>query len=158
MRILAMVAVVMTVCLGAASGAQTIAAAPSSAFPTWTVSPGTFAGGVWTIPGTTTLTAAVVDASGNPITAGQLIWQTCGRSGLDAAHHSAADCLQSGAVRWQNAVILDPANPTPISPCFCAGVQQGFRLAYRSKGSGFQSTTGTPFDLFAATSCPITCP
>ena len=160
MRILTIVAVVTTVCLSPASETQTIAAAPSSAFLIWTVSPGTFANGVWTIPGTTTLTAAAVDESGNPIVQGQLVWQTCGGTGQDlATHHSATDCQQSGPVRWQDAVILDPANPTPISPCFCAGVQQGFRLTYRSQGgSGFRSATGTPFDLFAQTSCPITCP
>jgi hypothetical protein len=66
----------------------------------------------------------------------------------------AADCLQPGSVRWRAAVIIDPANPVPISPCFCAGDQQGFRLAYRSRGSGFKSVLGDPFDLFAESSCP----
>jgi hypothetical protein len=101
-----------------------------------------------------------VDEFGNPITEGQLVWQTCSGTGLDlGTHHPAADCQQSGSVRWRDAVIIDPTNPTPISPCLCAGVQQGFRLAYRSRGSGFRSTTGAPFDLLAAINCPTgNCP
>jgi hypothetical protein len=155
LRILAIAAVATAVCWGSVAGSQTISAAPADAFLSWTVSPGTFANGVWTIPGTTTLTASVVDAFGDPITEGQLVWETCTGTGLDiGTHHPAADCQQSGPVRWRAAVIIDPANPTPISPCFCAGDQQGFRLAYRSRGSGFRSTTGAPFDLFAESNCP----
>ena len=155
MRILAIAAVAIAVCLGSIAGSQTTFAAPADAFLSWTVSPGTFANGVWTIPGTTTLTASVVDGSGHPITEGQLVWETCSGTGQDlGTHHPAADCQQSGSVRWRGNVIIDPANPTPISPCFCAGAQQGFRLVYRSRGSGFRSTTGAPFDLLAESNCP----
>jgi hypothetical protein len=62
MRILAIATAVATaVCMGSVAGRQSISAAPADAFISWTVSPGTFANGVWTIPGTTTLTALVVD-------------------------------------------------------------------------------------------------
>jgi len=158
MRVLGIVALASAICLGFATETKTIAAAPGDAFLVWTVSPGTFENGVWTIPGTTMLTAAVVDGSGNPITEGQLVWQTCTGAGQDRAHHPVADCQQRGSARWVGDVLINPANPLPISPCFCAGVQQGFRLAYNGRGSGFRSTTGTPFDLLAASSCPTTCP
>ena len=155
MRILAIAAAVATaVCLGSVAGSQPISA-PADAFLSWTVSPGTFANGVWTIPGTTTLTASVVDEFGSPITEGRLVWETCSGSGADlGTHHPAADCQQPGPVRWRGDVIINLANPLPISPCLCAGDQQGFRLAYQSRGSGFRSTTGTPFDLFAESTCP----
>jgi hypothetical protein len=160
MKILAIATVAIGVCLASVAGSQTISATPAAAVLSWTVSPGTFQNGVWTIPGTTTLTASVVDGSGNPITEGQLVWETCSGTGQDiATHHPTVDCQQSGSVRWRPAVIIDPANPVPISPCFCAGVQQGFRLVYRSRGSGFRSTTGTPFDLLAEGNCPLSdCP
>jgi hypothetical protein len=151
MRILAIAALATAVPLGSVAGGQK----PADPVLSWTVSPGTFANGVWTIPGTAMLTASVVDEFGDPITEGQLVWETCSGTGLDlGTHHPAADCQQQGPVRWRAAVIIDPANPTPISPCLCAGDQQGFRLAYRSRGSGFRSTTGAPFDLFAESNCP----
>jgi hypothetical protein len=129
--------------------------APAEVFLSWIVSPGTFASGTWTIPGTTTITPSVLDVNGDPITVGQLVWETCTGSGLDLAHHPAADCLQRGPVRWRAAVIIDPADITPISPCFCAGAQQGFRLVYRAhRKSGFQSDVGDPFDLLATLNCP----
>jgi hypothetical protein len=162
MRILGIAAVATALSLGSVAGSQTVSAAPPDVVLSWTVSPGTFANGIWTIPGTTTLTASVVDEFGHPITEGELVWQTCRGTGADlGTHHSAADCQQSGSVRWRDAAIIpDPANPTPISPCLCAGDQQGFRLTYRSRGSGFRSTTGAPFDLFAESSCPMrpSCP
>jgi hypothetical protein len=161
MRIPSIAAVATALSLGSVAGSPTISAAPSDAILSWTVSPGTFADGVWTIPGTTTVTASVVDESGNPITDGQLVWETCTGTGLDlGTHHPAADCQQQSPVRWKASVIIDPANPVAIRPCFCAGDQQGFRLAYRSRGSGFRSTTGTPFDLLADSNCPMrqTCP
>src|SRR5262245_17178966 len=104
MRILAIAAVATAGCLGSIAGSQTISAVPADAFLSWTVSPGTFANGVWTIPGTTTLTASVVDEFGKPITEGQLVWQDCSGSGLDLdVPHPAADCQQPGqpGVRWQ---------------------------------------------------------
>jgi hypothetical protein len=160
MRILAIVVLATAVCLGSVAESRTISVAPADAFLDWTVSPGTLVGDVWTLPeGTTTLTASVVDEFGDPITEGQLVWETCSGSGSDlGTHHPAADCQQPGPVRWRGAVIIDLANPRPINPCFCAGVQQGFRLVYRSRRSGFRSTTGEPFDLFANMSCPSNCP
>lgn len=138
LRILAIAAVATAVCWGSVAGSQTISAAPADAFLSWTVSPGTFANGVWTIPGTTTLTASVVDAFGDPITEGQLVWETCSGTGLDiGTHHPAADCQQSGPVRWRAAVIIDPANPTAISPCFCAGDQQGSALPIAVEAAAF---------------------
>ena len=157
MKRIFLAAAISTGCL--APIAETNAApppAPAEAFLSWTVSPGTFASGTWTIPGTTTITPTLLDVHGDPITVGQLVWETCSGTGSDLAnHHPAADCLQRGAVRWRAAVIIDPANITPISPCFCAGDQQGFRLVYRAgRKSGFQSVTGDPFDLLAQLNCP----
>jgi hypothetical protein len=156
MRILAIAALATAVSLGSLGGSQTtVSAVPADAFLSWTVSPGTFADGVWTIPGTTAVTPSVEDEFGNPITEGHLVWETCSGTGQDlGTHHPAADCAQPGPVRWQPAVIVNLANPIPIHPCFCAGDQQGFRLAYRGRGSGFRSTTGEPFDLFAESNCP----
>jgi hypothetical protein len=155
MKKLAAAALVTVVWLASSAGGQTVLAALADAFLSYTVSPGTLVNSVWTIPGTTTLTASVVDEFGAPITEGQLVWETCSGTGQDlGTHHPAADCQQPGPVRWRGAVIVDPANPLPISPCLCAGDQQGFRLAYRSRGSGYRSTTAAPFDLFAESNCP----
>ena len=133
-----------------------IAARPAAAdaFLSWTVSPGTFANGVWTIPGTTDLTASVVDEFGNPITVGELVMQNCGGTWRDPIMHPAADCEGRGPVRWRDQFRLDLANPRPIDLCFCAGDQLGFRFAYRNLRSGFQSITGEPFDLLAESTCP----
>jgi len=161
MRILAIVALATAVCLGSAAESRTISTAPADAFLSWTVL-GTLTSvdpDIWTIPGTTTLTASVMDEFGAPITEGELVWQTCSGSGQDlGTHHPAADCQQPGPVRWRGAVIIDPANLTPINPHFCAGDQQGFRLAYHSRGSGFRSTTGDPFDLLADSNGLPNCP
>src|SRR5262245_2488510 len=119
MRILAIVALATAVCLGYAAESRTMAAAPADALLDWTVSPGTLTSidpDIWTMPGTTTLTVSVMDEFGAPITEGQLVWETCSGSGQDlGTHHPAADCQQSGPVRWRGAVIIDPANPTPIN-------------------------------------------
>jgi hypothetical protein len=157
---IAIVAVAIAACLGSIAGHQALSAAPPEPHLAWTVSPGTFQNGVWTIPGTTSLTASVADAdTGEAITEGLLVWETCGTGQAPVTHHPAADCQQPGPVRWQTAVVIFPDNPTPISPCLCAGDQQGFRLAYRSRGSGYRNTTGIPFDLFAESNCPTrACP
>jgi hypothetical protein len=136
---------------------QIVSSAPADAFLSVTVSPGTFENGVWTIPGTTTLTASIVDAFGDPITEGSLFWQVCTLAGFALTGLPAADCAQPGRAQSRNAVVLDPANVIPISPCLCAGEQLGFRLFYRGEGSGFRNTTGEPFDLFAEIDCPV-CP
>jgi len=100
MRILAIVVLATAVCLGSVAESRTISVAPADAFLDWTVSDGTLVGDVWMIPGTTTLTASVVDEFGNPITEGQLVWETCSGSGQDlGTHHPAADCQQPGPVR-----------------------------------------------------------
>jgi hypothetical protein len=142
----------------ASPGHHILAALPADVVLSWSVSPGTFASGVWTIPGTTTVTASVEDAFGDPITEGELIWETCSGTGNDRTHHPAADCQQKGSARWKPNVVLDPANPTPIRPCFCAGDRQGFRLVYR-RGGG-RAVAAPPFDLYAESSCPArqSCP
>jgi hypothetical protein len=165
MRILAIVALATTVCLGSAAESWTKSAAPANAFLDWTVSPGIFAEGgpdpdIWTIPGTTTLTASVTDDFGAPITQGELVWEICSANERGfLVGRPASDCEQRGhAVRWNDAVILDPANPTDVHPHYCIGQQVGWRLAYHGRG-GFRSTTGEPFDLFAEISDPsLNCP
>lgn len=136
-------------------------AAPAEAFLNWTVSPGTYQNGVWTIPGTTTLTASVVDVSGQPITVGTLYWQVC-TSRKDLSGQPTIECSQStGPVKWVSQVLFDlsAGAPTPISPCLCAGDQVGFRLYYRSSKGLYKSVIGDAFDLFAETSCPTrSCP
>jgi hypothetical protein len=155
-------AAAIAACLGFAAGSQAVAPPLATAFLGWTVSPGTFANGVWTIPGTTDITASVKDAAGQNITEGELVWETCTGTGQDSGtHHPAADCQQSGPVRWKGNTTVNLANPIAISPCFCAGDQQGFRLVYRGgRRTGFASATGTPFDVFAESSCParVDCP
>jgi hypothetical protein len=132
-----------------------VSAAPAEAFLSWTVSPGTFENGVWTIPGTTTITASVVDQFGDPITGGVLYWQVCQSVGAVVIGLPAAECAERGnRARWVSAVIIEPTNLVGISPCFYAGQQTGFRLVYESRGSGFQRTTGEPFDLYAEIDCP----
>ena len=155
-------AAAIAACLGFAAGSQAVAPPLATAFLGWTVSPGTFASGVWTIPGTTILSASAKDEFGQDITEGQLVWQTCSGTGQDlGTHHPAADCQQSGPVRWKAAVMIDLTNAVPISPCLCAGDEQGFRLVYRGgRRTGFASATGAPFDLFAESGCPtrVDCP
>jgi hypothetical protein len=162
MKPLAVATLFIAVCLTPVARGQTVSSevsplsAPADAFLSWTVSPGVFLNGVWSIPGTTTLTALVADEFGEPITQGNLYWQTCTNlhtlQGLPSV-----DCAQKlGPAKWQSQVWLNPGGtpPTSISPCFCAGQQVGFRLLYRAKGSGFKNVTGEAFDLFATSSCP----
>ena len=153
MKILVITAMITGAFLG--SVAQIVSAAPAEAFLSWTVSPGTFADGIWTIPGTTTVTASVVDEFGDPITEGVLYWQVCESVGAVVIGLPAAECAERGnQERWVTAVTIDPANLMAISPCFYAGQQTGFRLVYQSRGSGFQRTIGEPFDLYAEIDCP----
>jgi len=156
MKALVIAAVVSVACLASTAEANP-PAPPGDVLLSWTVIPGTFAAGVWTLPdGTTVVTASVVDqVTGDPVTVGELVWETCSGTGRDlAAHHSFADCLQHGSVRWKGAVIIDPANPVPISPCLCAGDQQGFRLVFKGRKTGYSSEVGDPFDLLAVSNCP----
>jgi hypothetical protein len=155
MKTLAVATLATVACLGSVAQGQTVSSAPADAFLSWTVSPGTLENGVWIIPGTTTLTASIVDEFGNPITEGRLVWETCTViSGLAITGRPSADCEQHGPARWTVAAIVNLANPIPISPCLCAGQQLGFRLSYRGQGSGFRNTTSEPFDLLAEISCP----
>jgi hypothetical protein len=61
MKNLAIAAAAIAACLGFAAGSPAVAPALAAAFLGWTVSPGTLANGVWTIPGTTDITASVKD-------------------------------------------------------------------------------------------------
>ena len=163
MRILAIVALATAVCLGAVAESQTISvsAALADVVLDWTVSPGIFAFGtyadVWTIPGTTTLTASVMDEFGQQITVGELVWQICeGKERGFGVGRPASYCQQRNpGVSWNDVVGLPLPNPPDVHPCFCMGQQIGWRLAYHGgRRVGFRSTTGKPFDLIADMNCP----
>ena len=72
MKPLAVATLLIAICLSPVARGQIVSSevsplsVPADAFLSWTVSPGAFLNGVWSIPGTTTLTALVADEFGEP--------------------------------------------------------------------------------------------